>query len=155
MEKKKKKIGGWWVKTCKDKGLWERVEEGKERKRGRWEKMDGDVERQNQGPRKEWNEYVSVYCTHTLALFLLCVCVWDNLPFRQTEYAQKGEKVKNTGQNHGLKRKFNKTWKCAFIFCTPYIVCHPSTQTSRAEPKQKYMCRQQKQPWDSIIKHHC
>lgn len=67
---------------------------------------------------------------HTLALFLLrsaCVCVCVR-QFRQTEYAQKGEKVKNTGQNHGLKRKSNKTWKCAFIFCTPYIVRHPNFQ---------------------------
>lgn len=48
---KEKIQGGVGVKKCKDKGLWELVEGGKERKRKemrRCERMDGVVERRKE-----------------------------------------------------------------------------------------------------------
>lgn len=137
-KKKKKMEGGGWrhAKTRDFGGEWRNEKKGNEGDERGWMEMWKDRIRDQS--KEEWNEYVPVYYVYTLALFLLgsAVCVWDTLPFQQTEYAQKGEKVRNTGQNRILKRKSNKTWKRAFIICTPYIICHPSTQTSRAEQKQ-------------------
>lgn len=129
-EKKREKKYRVGVKTCKDKGLRGRVEEGG-RNEGEARGLDGDAERWNRGKTRASLNRRAPGVPTLPALFAAqsChLCHTSSLFARQATALVRGKKKtrQRRPKNHGLKRKSHKT-QSAFIICTP---CHLSAQTA-------------------------